>query len=357
VHRRPLIQPDEVGRCFTRIDSKDHPAYPGFALVMVAGANPFVVRRTHYFEDMEFIDCFSPHPDHKFLPAIPTTVDGIRPLIDMLEAAMSGHRLTISEWLIETGRLAAPSQAAAKIARVPPDNRTVYIEVPCSGKVSAIAATGENILPSGEYWIPEGALFTVKNYSAGAGGIDPFRQLREACFALEAAKSKQPFRGGLFFAIMKWLGASVRAVLAWLFKPLGYSQGTKGNAAFVAEMRRFGAEVGFVLKSLMPPVWLRRVYRHSLAGKVLAVIAYPAALCSLLVLSVILTDWDGLPDWLNMVLVMGVFVGFNVLIRALQRDKLTDDPRSAWLGRLIVVAIAWCLAWYLSAVLLNAKFF
>jgi hypothetical protein len=33
---RPLVQPDEVGRVFARIDDRSRPAYPGLALVMVA---------------------------------------------------------------------------------------------------------------------------------------------------------------------------------------------------------------------------------------------------------------------------------------------------------------------------------
>jgi hypothetical protein len=70
VHRRPLIQPDEVGRFFARWDDRNNPLYPGLALVMVTGANPLMVRRTHYFEDLQFIDCFSPHPDHKFIEPI-----------------------------------------------------------------------------------------------------------------------------------------------------------------------------------------------------------------------------------------------------------------------------------------------
>jgi hypothetical protein len=152
---------------------------------MITGASPLVLRRTHYFEDLLFIDCFSPHPDHTFQPAIPNIVEGIRPFIDRLEAVMNGGRLTISKWFITAGDLTAPSQAAAKIDRVPPDNRTVFIQVPCSGKVTATAATFQNKLSSGEYWIPQGPLFTVKNYHGQNAGVDPFRDLREACLALD----------------------------------------------------------------------------------------------------------------------------------------------------------------------------
>jgi type IV secretory pathway TraG/TraD family ATPase VirD4 len=79
LHRRPLIQPDEVGRFFGRVDEKEHPAYPGLALVIVTGANPFVVKRRNYFEDEQFINCFSPHPDHKFVPVAPKVVEAPAP--------------------------------------------------------------------------------------------------------------------------------------------------------------------------------------------------------------------------------------------------------------------------------------
>jgi type IV secretory pathway TraG/TraD family ATPase VirD4 len=193
VHRRPLIQPDEVGRLFTRCDDKNDPLYPGLALVMVTGGNPLVVRRTNYFEDLEFIDCFSPHPDHKFLAPASYTVGGIRPLINQFEA-VSRKRLTIAKWFIKTGEIGQverPNQAAAVIEHIPPDNRTISIHIPYSGKVTQTAAVPENLLPSGNYAIPESPLFTIKNYPDATqefSGIDPFAELREALKALPQSK-------------------------------------------------------------------------------------------------------------------------------------------------------------------------
>lgn len=182
VHRRPLVQPDEVGRMFGRIDDRSHPIYPGFALVMVTGGNPFIIRRVHYFEDPLFIDCFSPHPDHRFLPAAANIVEGIRPLIRQLEAAREGIRLTIARWFIEPGKPEIAGQVAATIDRVPPDNRTVRILVPCAGKVTEVAGGNS---------IPDSALFTVKSYLDVKSGIDPFQELREACRELEQLQQKQ----------------------------------------------------------------------------------------------------------------------------------------------------------------------
>jgi type IV secretory pathway TraG/TraD family ATPase VirD4 len=181
LHLRPLIHPDELGRAFARIDDRQNRAYPGLALVIVTGFNPMIAFRSNYFEDAEFIDCFSPHPDHQWRAALSHPVDGIGPLIAALEAATNGRRLTIARWFIENGKIVFPGQPAAIIERVPPDSRTVQILAPCLGKVAAIAKTA---LPSGEYPTPDGALFVVKNYQETTD-IDPLRELREACRALE----------------------------------------------------------------------------------------------------------------------------------------------------------------------------
>jgi hypothetical protein len=135
------------------------------------------VRRLHYFEDPLFIECFSPHPDHQFMPPVSRSVDGIRPLIDQLETATRGQKLTIAKWLIEPGSVTEPGQPVAVIERVPPDNRTAHIMAPCFGKVSETAANGT---------IPDGPLFTLKTYSADTETADPFQELRAACDALNA---------------------------------------------------------------------------------------------------------------------------------------------------------------------------
>jgi type IV secretory pathway TraG/TraD family ATPase VirD4 len=193
VHRRPLIQPDEVGRFFARRDDKNDPFYPGLALVIATGANPLMVRRTHYFEDLQFIDCFSPHPDHKFLAPASYMAGGIRPLIEQLEAA-GGKRLTIAKWLIKVGEAGQPNQVAAIIKHVPPDNLTVSIYIPCSGKVTQTAAVPENLLQGGDYAIPEWPLFTIKNYPDSVrqgSGDDPFSELHLALELCAAYRERE----------------------------------------------------------------------------------------------------------------------------------------------------------------------
>lgn len=66
IHRRPLIAPDEIGKMFARIDDTDRAAYPGLGLAVMAGQEPVAFRRVNYFEDIEFIGYFQPHPDYAF---------------------------------------------------------------------------------------------------------------------------------------------------------------------------------------------------------------------------------------------------------------------------------------------------
>jgi type IV secretory pathway TraG/TraD family ATPase VirD4 len=64
LHRRPLMHPDEIGRLFASIDDPGVGAYPGLALILIAGQRPVAVRRVRYYEDHLFKYKFDPHPDH-----------------------------------------------------------------------------------------------------------------------------------------------------------------------------------------------------------------------------------------------------------------------------------------------------
>jgi type IV secretory pathway TraG/TraD family ATPase VirD4/uncharacterized protein len=59
-----LISSDEVMRLFSRVDDTNDPRYPGLALVLIMGNNPFPVKRTNYYQDSFFLGTFDPHPDH-----------------------------------------------------------------------------------------------------------------------------------------------------------------------------------------------------------------------------------------------------------------------------------------------------
>lgn len=71
IFKKPLVTPDEMATLFRRVDEKDHPAYPGLALISVAGEPPVLLRKTNYYEDHAFVRCFDPHLDHPFIPYEP----------------------------------------------------------------------------------------------------------------------------------------------------------------------------------------------------------------------------------------------------------------------------------------------
>ena len=54
------LQKEFVGTMLRKITDRNHPAYPGLALVLAAGQDPFIVRKSNYFEDPMFARCFEP---------------------------------------------------------------------------------------------------------------------------------------------------------------------------------------------------------------------------------------------------------------------------------------------------------
>ena len=67
IHKKPLLTYDEAQQLLARIDNPEHIAYPGLALVRIAGQAPMLVRRTYHDQDPQFVRCFDPHPDHPFV--------------------------------------------------------------------------------------------------------------------------------------------------------------------------------------------------------------------------------------------------------------------------------------------------
>jgi type IV secretory pathway TraG/TraD family ATPase VirD4 len=63
VHKRSLINPDEIGRLLARVDDRSHPAYPGILVALVQGEHPLLARRVNYFESFRFAGYFDPHSD------------------------------------------------------------------------------------------------------------------------------------------------------------------------------------------------------------------------------------------------------------------------------------------------------
>ena len=70
VHKRPLLNPDEIGRMLARQDDRRHRRYPGLVLALVPGEHPLLARRVNYFESPRFIGYFDPHPNHPPPPTL-----------------------------------------------------------------------------------------------------------------------------------------------------------------------------------------------------------------------------------------------------------------------------------------------
>jgi type IV secretory pathway TraG/TraD family ATPase VirD4 len=70
VHKRPLLNPDEIGRLLARVDDRRRPGYPGLVLALVPGEHPLLARRVNYFESPWFLGYFDPHPNHPPPPTL-----------------------------------------------------------------------------------------------------------------------------------------------------------------------------------------------------------------------------------------------------------------------------------------------
>jgi hypothetical protein len=70
VHKRPLLNPDEIGRMLARIDDRRRPGYPGLVLALLPGEHPLLARRVNYFDSRWFTGFFDPHPNHPPPPTL-----------------------------------------------------------------------------------------------------------------------------------------------------------------------------------------------------------------------------------------------------------------------------------------------
>lgn len=70
VHKRSLLNPDEIGRMLARIDDQQRTGYPGLVLALIPGEHPLLARRVNYFESSVFEGCFDPHPNYAPPPTL-----------------------------------------------------------------------------------------------------------------------------------------------------------------------------------------------------------------------------------------------------------------------------------------------
>ncbi|MGE0278652.1 MAG: type IV secretory system conjugative DNA transfer family protein [Nitrospiraceae bacterium] len=142
IHKRPLLNPDELGRFFARVDDPVHPAYPGLLLAVMPGKHPLVARRINYFQSSYFTGLFDPHPDHPPPPTLaernrsswdtepirklsldpwdpPATQVEEAEAVELRPGMMARIGRALSIYLFGEGSTAAPHPAAQPTAIVP----------------------------------------------------------------------------------------------------------------------------------------------------------------------------------------------------------------------------------------------
>ena len=143
-HKKPLLDAHEINSflCPLEFDDRDHPAYPGLALVRIQGEHPFFVRRSHYDQDPYFELCFSKDPVHGFLPLSELPLLGYQYTEEHVFPIKFPALLHESGYQAET--LLRPHQRfekAAEIFKYKDDLQNIHISArsPFSGRVANIA--------------------------------------------------------------------------------------------------------------------------------------------------------------------------------------------------------------------------
>lgn len=225
IHQRPLLRPEEFGKLFARIDDMEHPAFPGFALVLINGADPFVVRRCNYYDDLQFIDWFSPHPNHKFEPAVSVCLTSIQPLVKKLIEAetLASGRVQIGAWKIAPYEVVTSGEALFGLQNVPRAGRKISVHAPCDGKAMMLSCRAIDAANPAKQWpqLDAEQIVLLKHYS-GKEGIktDPIAELREACRLLEIIPEAprpytSPVKNPRPTILVSLLGLAVVAGIGW----------------------------------------------------------------------------------------------------------------------------------------------
>ncbi len=180
LHKRALINPDEIGMAFTRIDDPGNDDYPGLALLLMTGAPAAVVQKTNYYEDPFFIGKFDLHPDH---PAIEYDSCDIlvAPAHIRFIALLTGG-FNYAEWHVKPGEGVKRGQPMLEV-HAPPASRTISKPVPASFVVRApydgvVTSANENWLARGF----TGSLLTLRTAQQFAiSAINPYEQVENVC--------------------------------------------------------------------------------------------------------------------------------------------------------------------------------
>jgi type IV secretory pathway TraG/TraD family ATPase VirD4 len=178
IQKRALVTPDEIGQFFARIDDRAHHAYPGLALVVISGARPVAVRRVNYYEDLQFVGLFDPHPDFPGkLQLREVSVDSrlLTPYMEFLLlpnrnwlGGRSDTTFRIEEWLIAGGELVSAGDSVAKTT-------AGDIKAPYAGLITTVP--GRNSKDG----VPNGPLFSLRYFEDGTPATNPFADVITDC--------------------------------------------------------------------------------------------------------------------------------------------------------------------------------
>ena len=183
LHKRALINPDEIGLAFSRIDDPANDDYPGLALLLMTGAPAAVVQKTNYYEDPFFIGKFDRHPDHGELEYDSCNVLVAPRHVGFIALLAGGFNLV--EWHVNAGDAVRRGQPVVEV-HASPATRTLPKPVPASFVVRApydgvVEAINEN-------WLTRGftgnllTLRTAQQYAVSAA--NPYEQVEEVCLRM-----------------------------------------------------------------------------------------------------------------------------------------------------------------------------
>ncbi len=193
VHKRPLCTMDEIGKLFSRIDDRHHFAYPGLGLALISGKAPVIFRRVNYFEDLQFIGLFGPHPDHKFLEPEIFKIDPkeLRQYQPYFKKTLGWKPKVSWDHVVRAGDVIGYADARPEASLIP-------LRAPVTGKVvrwmsNTKLLTGQVGEPEIRFELPPGrtGAFKILHYDAGEGDLDPFADLAEYCDELDLAEARR----------------------------------------------------------------------------------------------------------------------------------------------------------------------
>jgi len=191
VHRRPLCAPSEIGQLFARIDDRDDRAYPGLGLALISGMAPVVFRRVNYFEDIEFIGYFEPHPDHEMLQTRRCKIGshGLRAFDHYFQKPLSWTCEVAEGEIVMAGDVVGYAEADELVPILAPRDGRV-VAVPYTRSLLTAKTAMEKALAESPVTSQIGDI-EILYYLSNTASVDPFADLADYCREIEDERERQ----------------------------------------------------------------------------------------------------------------------------------------------------------------------